>query len=152
MSYFSRPQGLQPTRLLLPWDFPGKSTGLGCHCLLRRRMEATQTTMSERPLTGGYHLGSSVDSAAKLGCRRRPGTRAALPITPRRSLLCHQGAERTQVCDFRRLFCQAPCRRLNLSLVLHVLLQVNGGKMRRRECLEFGHLPFLQLFYFLLLL
>ena len=29
-----RPYGLQPTRLLLPWDFPGKSTGLGCHCLL----------------------------------------------------------------------------------------------------------------------
>ena len=29
----SRPHGLQPTRLLLPWDFPGKSTGVGCHCL-----------------------------------------------------------------------------------------------------------------------
>ena len=28
------PHGLQPTRLLCPWDFPGKSTGLGCHCLL----------------------------------------------------------------------------------------------------------------------
>ena len=27
-----RPHGLQPTRLLHPWDFPGKSTGLGCHC------------------------------------------------------------------------------------------------------------------------
>ena len=25
---------LQPTRLLCPWDFPGKSTGVGCHCLL----------------------------------------------------------------------------------------------------------------------
>ena len=31
----SRPHGLQPTRLPLPWDFPGKSTGVGCHCLLR---------------------------------------------------------------------------------------------------------------------
>ena len=28
------PHGLQPTRLLCPWDFPGKSTGVGCHCLL----------------------------------------------------------------------------------------------------------------------
>ena len=27
------PHGLQPTRLLHPWDFPGKSTGVGCHCL-----------------------------------------------------------------------------------------------------------------------
>jgi len=28
------PHGLQPTRLLHSWDFPGKSTGVGCHCLL----------------------------------------------------------------------------------------------------------------------
>ena len=27
----------QPTRLLHPWDFPGKSTGVGCHCLLLQR-------------------------------------------------------------------------------------------------------------------
>ena len=32
----SWPHGLQPTRLLHPWDFPGKSTGVGCHHLLRR--------------------------------------------------------------------------------------------------------------------
>ena len=31
----SQPRGLQPTRLLHPWDVPGKSTGVGCHCLLR---------------------------------------------------------------------------------------------------------------------
>ena len=30
-----QPHGLQPTRLLRPWDFPGKSTGVGCYCLLR---------------------------------------------------------------------------------------------------------------------
>ena len=29
------PRGLQPTRLLHSWGFPGKSTGVGCHCLLR---------------------------------------------------------------------------------------------------------------------
>ena len=34
VSHSSRPHGLQPTRLLHPWDFPGKSTGVGCHCLL----------------------------------------------------------------------------------------------------------------------
>ena len=37
MSDSSRPHGLQPTRLLHPWDFPGKSTGVGCHHLLRHR-------------------------------------------------------------------------------------------------------------------
>jgi len=35
MSDSQRPHGLQPTRLLRPWSCPGKSTGVGCHCLLR---------------------------------------------------------------------------------------------------------------------
>ena len=35
MSDSQRPRELQPTRLLHPWDFPGKSTGVGCHCLLQ---------------------------------------------------------------------------------------------------------------------
>ena len=30
-----RPHGLQLTRLLCPWDFPGKDTGVGCHLLLQ---------------------------------------------------------------------------------------------------------------------
>ena len=37
VSDFSRPHGLQSTRLLRPWDFPGKSTGVGCHCFLQPR-------------------------------------------------------------------------------------------------------------------
>ena len=34
MSDSVRPHGLQPSRLLCPWDSPGKSTGVGCHFLL----------------------------------------------------------------------------------------------------------------------
>ena len=30
-----QPHGLQPTRLLCPWDSPGKNTGVGCHALLQ---------------------------------------------------------------------------------------------------------------------
>ena len=30
-----RPHGLQPTRLLCPWDSPGKNTRVGCHVLLQ---------------------------------------------------------------------------------------------------------------------
>ena len=30
-----RPHGLQPTRLLRLWNFPGKNTGVGCHFLLQ---------------------------------------------------------------------------------------------------------------------
>ena len=42
VSYSLRPHALQPTRLLCPWDFSGKSTRVGCHCLLR----STQQTAS----------------------------------------------------------------------------------------------------------
>ena len=38
----SRPHGLQSTRLLCPWDFPGKSTGVGCHCLLWNGLQFLQ--------------------------------------------------------------------------------------------------------------
>ena len=34
VSDFWQLHGLQPTRLRCPWDFPGKSTGVECHCLL----------------------------------------------------------------------------------------------------------------------
>ena len=30
-----RPHGLQPARLLCPWDFPGNNTGVDCHFLLQ---------------------------------------------------------------------------------------------------------------------
>ena len=30
-----QPHRLQPTRLLCPWDFPGKDTGVVCHLLLQ---------------------------------------------------------------------------------------------------------------------
>ena len=36
MSDSLRSCGLQPTRLLSPWDSPGKNIGVGCHFLLRR--------------------------------------------------------------------------------------------------------------------
>ena len=32
---------LQPTRLLCLWDFPGKNTGVGCHCLLLKKITNT---------------------------------------------------------------------------------------------------------------
>ena len=38
MSNPQRPHGLQPSRLLHPRVFPGKNTGVGCHCLLRDKI------------------------------------------------------------------------------------------------------------------
>ena len=36
-SVISQPHGMQPTRLVHPWDFPGKSTGVGCHRLIHSK-------------------------------------------------------------------------------------------------------------------
>ena len=33
--YSLQPCGLYPTRLLCPWDSPGKNTGMGCYALLQ---------------------------------------------------------------------------------------------------------------------
>ena len=30
-----QPHGLKPIRLLCPWDFPGKNTGVSCHTILQ---------------------------------------------------------------------------------------------------------------------
>ena len=46
-----RPHGLKPTRLLHPWDFPGKSTGVGCHCLLRVHSNTQNPDMASQAVS-----------------------------------------------------------------------------------------------------
>ena len=43
MSDILQPCGLQPAKLLCPWDFPGKNTGMGCHFLLRRILSTQES-------------------------------------------------------------------------------------------------------------
>ena len=58
-----------PTRLLLPWEFPGKNTGVGCHFLLQGNLPnqgvkpgslalQADTLPSEPPEKSSSHLGS----------------------------------------------------------------------------------------------
>ena len=42
-----RPHRRQPTRLLCPWDFPGKNTGSGCHCLLQCMKVKSQSEVAQ---------------------------------------------------------------------------------------------------------
>ena len=35
LSDYLQPCGLEPTRLLCPWDSPGQDTGVGCHSVLQ---------------------------------------------------------------------------------------------------------------------
>ena len=58
------PYGLQPTRLLRPWDFPGKSTGVGCHCLL---LANTITILIQENATWKHSPYQSHPQTGKLG-------------------------------------------------------------------------------------
>ena len=65
----------EPTRLLHPWDFPGKSTGGGCHCLLHTfgkthsNFEPPRNTLEGvLPTTLQFHIFSYfVNSLSTLG-------------------------------------------------------------------------------------
>ena len=54
------PRGLQPARLLCPWDSPGKSTGVGCHALPDLPDPGIEPrSLMSRPLAGGSLTTSS---------------------------------------------------------------------------------------------
>ena len=51
MSDSVRPHRRQPTRLLRPWDSPGKNTGVGCHFLLQCMKVESESEVAQPCLT-----------------------------------------------------------------------------------------------------
>ena len=51
MSDWVWPHRRQPTRLPLPWDSPGKNTGVGCHFLLQCRKVKSESEVAQLCLT-----------------------------------------------------------------------------------------------------
>ena len=45
----------EPTRLLHPWDFPGKRTGVGCHCLLQAHGKKFRNTAKAQLNLTNFH-------------------------------------------------------------------------------------------------
>ena len=57
-----QPYGLQTTRLLCPWDFPGKNTGVGCHFPLQANLPNTgikPVSLASPALAGGFFATSA---------------------------------------------------------------------------------------------
>ena len=80
------PHGLKPSRLLCPWDFPGKNTRMGCHFLLQRIFP----TQGLNP----HHFGSYVIWVTKNGnykyslcASRQLSINSAMPSN--HLILCH---------------------------------------------------------------
>ena len=61
--------GLQPTRLLCPWSFSGKNTGVGCHFLLQGIFPTQGSTLCllhwQAPSLLLLHLGSPISEAGE---------------------------------------------------------------------------------------
>ena len=65
MSKSLQPYGLYPTRLLCPWDSPGKNTGVGCHALLQgifptQRSNPCLLPLMSSALAGGFFTTSTI--------------------------------------------------------------------------------------------
>ena len=83
------PHGLQPTRLLNPWDSPGKNTGVGCHALLQGifTTQGSNPGLPHRRLffkvwassEAGFLVAQTVESACNV---RDPGLIPGLGISP----------------------------------------------------------------------
>ena len=54
-----RPHGLQPTRLLRPWDSPSKNTGVGCHFLLQCMKVESESEVIQLYLTLSHPMDCS---------------------------------------------------------------------------------------------
>ena len=67
----SRLHGLQPTRLLHPCDFPGKSAGVGCHCLLIFILLGLPRWLNSKESTCQCRTGKFDMSVRKIPWRRK---------------------------------------------------------------------------------
>ena len=93
----SRPHGLQPTRLLCPWDSPGKNAGVGCYFLLQE-IFPTQGSNPGLPHCRQilHQLSTREASASSWGLASAPSL-----------LSCGSGETRTAMTADARLLCWA---------------------------------------------
>ena len=86
MSDSLRPRGLQPARLLWPWDSPGKNTGVGCHALLRGMFltrGSTRVSCMASCIGGGFFTVRATGEAWVGGGTSGAVNQGAAPAPPR---------------------------------------------------------------------
>ena len=78
-----RPHRLQPTRLLHPWDSPGKNTGVGCHFLLQCMKVESESEVTQLCLTLRDPMDCSLPGSSIHGiCQARVPEWAAIAFSP----------------------------------------------------------------------
>ena len=147
VSNSSGPHGLQPTRLLRPWDLPGQSTGLGCHCLLLGPSQASPNLLTlELLLLPSPKNWGCVAWAPSVASRlfwvfvgpsfpSKAGwtlPRVTLPAGPE-TLLCLVLFSASSSAPGRpslasKLYCHSPCPPTQLSSFIPSCLSTNGHR------------------------
>ena len=108
-----RPHGLQPSRLLRPWDSPGKRTGVGCRCLLRGKFWRGSSLYSTRYSSRSSFLFRSISPRWR---RMRAARLVSVPWLSRKYCCCSVTQLCLTHCDF--MDCRTPG-----FPVLHYLLE-----------------------------
>ena len=81
-----RPRGLHPTRLLCPWDSPGKNTAASCHALLQGIFptQGLNPRLLHLPaLAGGFFTTSATWEAAQIKHTHRHANWSSLQVRRR---------------------------------------------------------------------
>ena len=77
------PDQMQPTRLLCPWDSPGKSTGVGCDCLLHSFSHIVKNSVVYICVAfAALHKGSSFSSVQMLSPNLSDPMECIIPVFP----------------------------------------------------------------------
>ena len=66
-----RPHRWQPTRLLHPWDSPGKNTGVGCHFFFQCMKVKSENEVAQSCLTLSDPMDCSLQAPPSMGFSRQ---------------------------------------------------------------------------------
>ena len=81
MSDSVRPHRRQPTRLLCPWDSPGKNAGVGCHFLLQCMKVESESQVAQSCPTPSDPMDCSLPGSSVHGIFQAPSTPSILLIS-----------------------------------------------------------------------
>ena len=95
MSDSVQPYELQPARLLCPWDFPGKNTGMGCRALLRgiSPTQGSNWHLSSPAVASRFFTTSATDDYVNKKCQHLGCVRMFFNLTIIRDLLQNLDSE-----------------------------------------------------------
>jgi len=125
-----RPHRRQPTRLPLPWDSPGKNTGVGCHFLLQRTKVKSESEAAQSCLTLATPWTAAHQAPPSMGFSRQKYWNG-VPLPKRFNFQLHHSVNETSYLTF---LCLSSCiLKMVLIIVPHNVGHLSSGKLHGDE-------------------